>query len=319
MSTSAARALLDQLRWLDESDRFEAKRAPAIGKPVMEPVCALANEPGLGGGWLLLGVEKASDTPDDYQVEGIEGPDKLLNDLHSRCANAFNLPGAQAWAEALEEGTLNVVEVPEAGDEQRALIFLRETGRITNSDYCDLNRVDTVATSQRRARLRDPRLVEQAPRGPATYYMLGEPLVAQLEDVGGDFFSLSQEPEGLSTHPEGLPRESGTLPSESESLSRVSVALSRESLLSELPDSLRRQIEALGRRSRDTDRLESAILALCALRPWSLRGLAAATERNLAYLQHRYLTPLVRQGRLQRKYPDEPNRPDQAYLAAEEQ
>jgi len=241
MSSSAARALLDQLRQLDESDRIEAKRASAIGESLLETVCAFANEPGLGGGWLLLGVIKGSGTPCDYQVMGIEDPDKLLNDLHSRCANAFNVPvRIQARAEALEEGTVIVVEVPEAGDEQRALIFFRET------------------------------------------------------------------------HPKGLPSESGALHRESESLSK-------EFLLSELPDPLRRQIEALGQRSRDTGRLGSAILALCALRPRSLRELAAATEPNPAYLQHRYITPLVRKDQLKCNYPDELNRPDQTCLAAEEQ
>lgn len=202
-------------------------------------------------------------------------------------------------------------------DEQRALIFVRETGRITNSDYRDLNRVDTLAASQRLAYLRDLRLVEQVPRGPATYYVPGEELDAQTSEA--DLFStMSRESDGLSTRPEALSRESGGLSRESEALSRESGSLSRESLLSELPEPLRVQIDTLGQRSRDTGRFESVILALCALRPWSLRELATATERNPAYLQHRYLTPLVRRGRLQRKYPDEPNRPDQAYIAAEE-
>ncbi|WP_373054235.1 helix-turn-helix domain-containing protein, partial [Thioalkalivibrio sp.] len=65
MSQVTARAILEQLRQLDESDRIEAKRASELGKSVLETVCAFANEPGMGGGWLLLGVEKASDAPGD--------------------------------------------------------------------------------------------------------------------------------------------------------------------------------------------------------------------------------------------------------------
>ncbi|RLK48864.1 ATP-dependent DNA helicase RecG [Alkalispirillum mobile] len=639
MSQVTAQELLDQLRQLDESDRIEAKRASAIGESLLETVCAFANEPGLGGGWLLLGVEKATDTPGDYRVTGIADPDKLLNDLHSRCANAFNVPlRIQARAEALSEGTVILVEVAEADpasrpicfankplprsawrrgpsgdyrcnqddlaalyqgrsgqsydasvvtgaslddldpdaiehyrnarravnpaaeelnfsddelleslgavvrnagnlqptvagvllfgrrgalrrlfpanrvdyvripgkewiedpherfttldlrdtlprliqrataavlddlprafqlpegeirrdektvlpdkvvreavvnavmhrnyqrqqpvqllrysnrlevqnpgyslkalenlgepgsqwrnpviasvlhemglaetkgsgirvmrrlmeeaglsppsfdsdrhndqfsatylfhhflteedvawlgqfrhlglgeDEQRALIFVRETGRITNSDYRDLNRVDTLTASQRLARLRDLELVEQVPRGPATYYVpdarLGIPADQAEDELLANF---SESPEGLSRESEGLSRESEGLSRESEGLSRESEGLSRESLLGALPESLRHQIEALGQRTRGSERLEAAILALCALRPWSLRELATATGRNPAYLQHRYLTPLVRKGRLQRQYPDEPNRPDQAYIAIEEQ
>lgn len=638
MSSSTASALLDQLRQLDESDRIEAKRASAIGKSVMETVCALANEPGLGGGWLLLGVDKASDAPSDYQVVGIEDPDKLLSDLHSQCANVFNVPvRILARAEALEEGTVIVVEVPEtdpasrpihfarqplprsawrrgpsgdyrcnqddlaelyqgrsgqshdaavvsgatledldpdaiehyraarravnpaaeeltfsapellealgavvrksshlhptvagvllfgrrgalrrlfpanrvdyiripgkewiedpherfttldlrdtlprliqrataavlddlprafqlpegeirrdektvlpdkvvreavvnavmhrnyqrqqpiqllrysnrlevqnpgyslkalenlgepgsqwrnpviasvlhemglaetkgsgirvmrrlmdeAGlsppsfdsdrhhdqfaatylfhhflseeditwlgqfrhlglgeDEQRALIFLRETGRINNSDYRDLNRVDTLTASQRLAHLRDLGLVEQVPRGPATYYVPGERLEPLAEEGEGDLFTrLSTQSGGSSQESEGLPTQSETLSTQSECLSTQSEGLSREFLLAELPESLRRTIESMGQRSRDTSRMEFVILRLCASRPCSLSELATITGRNRHYLRHRYLKPLIRSGQLQRKYPHEPNRPDQAYIAAEE-
>lgn len=51
----SARELLDELNAADEHIRIEAKRSSEIGKSVMETVCAYANEPGLGGGYLLLG------------------------------------------------------------------------------------------------------------------------------------------------------------------------------------------------------------------------------------------------------------------------
>ena len=50
--------LLQSLNLLDETERIEAKRASESGKSLLETVCAFANEPGLGGGWLLLGVER---------------------------------------------------------------------------------------------------------------------------------------------------------------------------------------------------------------------------------------------------------------------
>ena len=49
--------LLTELNASDESPRIEAKRAREIGKSIMETVIAFANEPGLGGGYLLLGVD----------------------------------------------------------------------------------------------------------------------------------------------------------------------------------------------------------------------------------------------------------------------
>lgn len=50
--------LLHNLNLLDETERIEAKRAKETGKSLLETFCAFANEPGLGGGWLLPGDER---------------------------------------------------------------------------------------------------------------------------------------------------------------------------------------------------------------------------------------------------------------------
>jgi ATP-dependent DNA helicase RecG len=55
-----ARDLLETLNLLDEHEHVEAKRGSEVGRSVLETVCAFANEPGLGGGWLLLGVVRES-------------------------------------------------------------------------------------------------------------------------------------------------------------------------------------------------------------------------------------------------------------------
>ena len=85
--------LLHQLNELDEHPRIEAKEGSAMGKSILETVCAYANEPGLGGGWILLGVK-----PDElafwrqYEVMGVPHPDQLQSDLASQCATIFNIP-----------------------------------------------------------------------------------------------------------------------------------------------------------------------------------------------------------------------------------
>ena len=53
----SAQELLDELNASDESPRIEAKRAREIGKSLLQTVIAFANEPGLNGGWLLLGAD----------------------------------------------------------------------------------------------------------------------------------------------------------------------------------------------------------------------------------------------------------------------
>jgi ATP-dependent DNA helicase RecG len=55
------------------------------------------------------------------------------------------------------------------------------------------------------------------------------------------------------------------------------------------------------------------ILFLCAERPLTARELAIALHRNVDYVRNSYLSPLVRQGRLQ--LTGSPNDPNVAYRA----
>ncbi|RYE91194.1 MAG: AAA family ATPase, partial [Cytophagaceae bacterium] len=54
--------LIKRLNQTDETTRLEAKRGRAIDQSVMETVCSFSNEPGLGGGHILLGVAEAVGT-----------------------------------------------------------------------------------------------------------------------------------------------------------------------------------------------------------------------------------------------------------------
>jgi len=125
-----AEDLLQELTALDESHRIEAKLSRQIDRSVMETVCAFANEPGLGGGYLLLGVTR--DTHDlfsnAYQIDGIDNPDKLQSDLASQCASVFNRPlRPRVSVEVLSGKTVVVVYVPEAAPTEKP-IFLQNLG-----------------------------------------------------------------------------------------------------------------------------------------------------------------------------------------------
>lgn len=83
-----AKELFAELNSFDENRRIEAKSASAVGKSMMETVCAFANEPGLCGGYLLLGAKRtgiAEDGRPIYEPENIENTDKIQSDL-SLCA-----------------------------------------------------------------------------------------------------------------------------------------------------------------------------------------------------------------------------------------
>jgi len=97
-------ALLEQLRQLDEQPRIEAKRASNIGKSVMQTICAFANEPGLGGGYLLPGIDEQVQASETFSVCGITHADTLLNTIQSNCREQFEYPIAIQGNVALLEG-----------------------------------------------------------------------------------------------------------------------------------------------------------------------------------------------------------------------
>jgi len=117
--------LLQSLNLLDETERIEAKRAREAGKSLLETVCAFANEPGLGGGWLLLGVvrEEMALFP-SYQVEGVAQPDKLCADLATQCREVFNVPVRVELSTEQVNGLAVVVAfVPEAQPQDKPIFF----------------------------------------------------------------------------------------------------------------------------------------------------------------------------------------------------
>ena len=92
MDEFTSEELLEQLQQLDEQPRIEAKRASEIGNSVMQTICAFANEPGLGGGYLLLGIDEPSSAYGTFTVCGVADADTLLNTLQGNCREQFESP-----------------------------------------------------------------------------------------------------------------------------------------------------------------------------------------------------------------------------------
>ena len=89
-----AKELFAELNSFDENRRIEAKSASAVGKSMMETVCAFSNEPGLCGGYLLLGAKRtgmAEDGRPVYEPENIENTDKVQSDFVAMCNSMFNV------------------------------------------------------------------------------------------------------------------------------------------------------------------------------------------------------------------------------------
>ena len=120
-----AQELLDELNAADESTGIEAKRSSKIGKSILETVCAYANEPGLGGGYLLLGVVPVENSfwP-MYEPVGIENPDKIQADLASQCGAMLNTAiRPQIRIDHLSGKNVIVVFVPESSPHEKPVHF----------------------------------------------------------------------------------------------------------------------------------------------------------------------------------------------------
>ena len=117
--------LLERLQLLDETERIEAKAGSDIGKSVLETLCAFANEPNMGGGWLLLGVvrEEMALFP-GYVVEGIEHAERVGADLATQAAGMFNQQlRLDIRTELLDGKVVLVVFVPEAAPQDKPIYF----------------------------------------------------------------------------------------------------------------------------------------------------------------------------------------------------
>jgi ATP-dependent DNA helicase RecG len=117
--------LLLQLNQLDEHPRIEAKTASDLGKSALQTICGFANEPGLGGGYLLLGVQCIPDQIEaQYRAAGVPDPDKLQADLASKCASVFNVVvRPEVWSEVVDGQILVGVFVPEAQAGDKPVFF----------------------------------------------------------------------------------------------------------------------------------------------------------------------------------------------------
>lgn len=127
----SAASLLEELRNIDESHLIEAKAAPKIDRSILETICVFSNEPGLGGGYLLLGVKESIQADMfnvGYDVVGVQDPDQAQSDLASQCATAFNRPVRPIVSvECLEDRPVVVVFVPELAPTDKPL-FLKALG-----------------------------------------------------------------------------------------------------------------------------------------------------------------------------------------------
>lgn len=109
--------LFELLQRNDETVEIEAKSARDVGKSILSTVSAFANEPGVGGGYILLGVRKVADR---YEVVGIPDPDHVQANIATLCRNEMNVPVAPLIRiEQHTDVAVGVAYIPEAEPYQK--------------------------------------------------------------------------------------------------------------------------------------------------------------------------------------------------------
>ena len=126
-----AQDIFDRLNNVDEDKRIEAKNGSKIDRSLMETICSFSNEPGMGGGEIILGVECSGIANENavktYNVVGVEDTDKLQSDIATQCSCMFNIAvRPDVSVEKLSGKNVIVVTVPELDNRSKPLYFKNE-------------------------------------------------------------------------------------------------------------------------------------------------------------------------------------------------
>lgn len=121
--------LLKELNELDEHPTLEAKSCAgdSLGISFFETVCSFSNEPGLGGGRIVLGVTKSEqDLFGGYEVCGVGNPDKIQKDIASGCSEMFSTHvRPRVIVEEYEGKVVLIVEVEERAPSDKPVYFVK--------------------------------------------------------------------------------------------------------------------------------------------------------------------------------------------------
>jgi ATP-dependent DNA helicase RecG len=125
MSDYSALQLFDLLNHQDECSWIEAKEGRESSSAMMETVCSFSNEPGLGGGYILLGVSEVMDSLfTQYKTISHTNLDKIQRDFASQCSSMFNIPiRPKVTVETIGNDSVIKIHVEELPTAKKPLYF----------------------------------------------------------------------------------------------------------------------------------------------------------------------------------------------------
>ena len=145
----SSKELLELLNDIDEQDWLEAKSLrDDTSRSILETVCSFSNEPGLGGGVILIGVaeNKAGNGP-QYIVDGVADPDKTQLDLATQCKSVFNTPIYPTIKVEKVDGKAVLKVVVDEQPSGRKPVYFKKDG-LPKGAYRRIGSADLVSTEE---------------------------------------------------------------------------------------------------------------------------------------------------------------------------
>lgn len=129
MADYTAEELFEILNDTDECPWIEAKGIGDTTTSIMETVCSYSNEPGLGGGYIVMSIsaDDSETAPEHYKVDPMTDPDKVQSDIATQCASMFNMPvRPQMTVEKINGLPVLKIWVDELPAKQKPLYFTKK-------------------------------------------------------------------------------------------------------------------------------------------------------------------------------------------------
>ena len=194
-------------------------------------------------------------------------------------------------------------------EQMKALVFVREVGAIDNPTFRQLSGVSTLEASSFLRDLREKDLLDKQGGGKATYYVPTDILLSPWKEVAGTSGPSEAESThaSLSTEEDSPDTTGSSLDKRKSSPDKAGTSLDKR-----VPPEIMDELEELGQRA-NPETFQRVLRKLCDWKPLRAGELADLTGRDVQYLVHQYLSPMVEDGELEYTIPEMPNHPDQAY------
>lgn len=200
-------------------------------------------------------------------------------------------------------------------EEFRALLQAHRHTQVDNASLRQRMGLDTLAASQILRRLRDRSMLELHRAGAQSYYTLGPVLLAGDRPGQGNLVldrgELAADRRELGPDRGELPADRGELGADREESGPISTTVAAGDSL-DLDPALHQALSSLGTRPRK-EKLRQVIGLLCSDQWRTGAWLAQLLSYKPANLANRHLGPMVKEGTLERRFPEKPNHPEQAY------